>query len=168
LLGLVAPTSGRVFAPGQAAWVPQSPTIFRGTIADNVRLGAPAAPHERVRLALEDASAEFVHELPEGLATVVGDGGRVLSAGQCQRIALARAFVSDVRFVVLDEPTANLDPATVRAVADAIPRLAVSRSLLLITHSEELAQEADRIVRLEAGRIVPDTPQAPSREAVVA
>jgi ATP-binding cassette, subfamily C, bacterial CydD len=168
LLGLVAPTSGRVFAPGQAAWVPQSPTIFRGTIADNVRLGAPAAPHERVRLALEDASAEFVHELPEGLATVVGDGGRVLSAGQCQRIALARAFVSDVRFVVLDEPTANLDPANVRAVADAIPRLAVSRSLLLITHSEELAQEADRIVRLQSGRIVPDTPRAPNREAVVA
>jgi ATP-binding cassette subfamily C protein CydD/ATP-binding cassette subfamily C protein CydCD len=168
LLGLVAPTSGRVFAPGRAAWVPQSPTIFRGTIAENVRLGAPAAPHERVRRALEDAGADFVHELPEGLATVVGDGGRVLSAGQCQRIALARAFVCDARFVVLDEPTANLDPANVRAVADAISRLAVSRSLLLITHSEELAQEADRIVRLQSGRIVPDTPRAPNREAVVA
>jgi ATP-binding cassette, subfamily C, bacterial CydD len=168
LLGLIAPTSGRVLAPGRTAWVPQSPTIFRGTIADNVRLGAPGAPRERVRRALEDAGADFVDELPEGLATVVGDGGRVLSAGQRQRIALARAFVSDARFVILDEPTANLDPANVRGLADAIRRLALSRGLLVITHSEELAQEADRIVRMQSGRIVSDAPRAPNRDAVVA
>jgi ATP-binding cassette subfamily C protein CydD len=168
LLGLIAPTSGRVFAPERAAWAPQSPTIFRGTIADNVRLGAPAARHERVRRALEDAGADFVHDLREGLATLVGDGGRVLSAGQRQRIALARAFVSDARFVILDEPTANLDPANVRAVADAIQRLAVGRSLLVITHSEKLAEAADRIVRLHSGRIVSDLPGAPNREVVVA
>jgi ABC-type bacteriocin/lantibiotic exporter with double-glycine peptidase domain len=107
-----------------------------------------------------------VDDLPEGLGTLVGDGGRVLSAGQRQRIALARTFVSDARFVILDEPTANLDPANVRAVADAIPRLAVSRSVLVITHSEELAQEADRIVRLQSGRIVSDTPRVPNQEAV--
>ena len=108
----------------QVAWVPQAPTIFRGTVAHNIRLGAPTADDDQVRTAVRLAGAEFVHELPDGIQTIVGDGGRPLSAGQRQRIALARAFAVDAPFVILDEPTANLDPLNARAVSEAIVRLA--------------------------------------------
>ena len=137
LLGLDTPTQGRVCVGNvdlsscdlaswrrQVAWVPQSPTIFRGTVAHNIRLGAPTADDDQVRTAVRLAGAEFVHDLPDGLQTIVGDGGRPLSAGQRQRVALARAFAVDAPFVILDEPTANLDPLNARAVSEAIGRLA--------------------------------------------
>ena len=91
---------------------------------------------------------------PSGYDTLVGDGGRPLSAGQTQRIALARAFLRDAPFVVLDEPTANLDPASAEIVADAIDQLGANRTVLLIVHRPELAARADRVVRLDSGRVV--------------
>ncbi len=97
---------------------------------------------------------EFVRELPDGYDTVVGDGGRPLSAGQLQRLALARAFLRDAPLVILDEPTANLDPASAEIVGEAIERLREGRTVLLIAHRPELARRADRIVTLAAGRIV--------------
>jgi thiol reductant ABC exporter CydD subunit len=154
VLGLRPAATGRVLRAGRAAWVPQRPTIFAGTVADNIRLADPAADEARVLDAAARAGAgDLVESLPEGLATVVGEGGRPLSAGERQRIALARAFLSDAPLVVLDEPTANLDPATAAGVGDAIDRLSDERAVLLIAHRPELAARADRIVRLEHGRL---------------
>ncbi len=139
----------------ELAWVPQHATIFAGTVADNIRLGDPDADEERVRVAARLAGADgFIDELPSGYETAVGDGGRSLSAGEGQRIALARAFLRDARFVVLDEPTANLDPASADAVGEAMEQLSDGRTVLVIAHRPELARRADRIVRLKAGRVV--------------
>ena len=85
---------------------------------------------------------------------MVGEGGRPLSAGELQRIALARAFLRDAALVILDEPTANLDPASAELVSAAIERLRAGRTVLLIVHRPELAARADRIVHLHDGRIV--------------
>ena len=106
------------------AWVPQRPTLFHGSVADNIRLGEPTADDESVVAAARLAGAdEFVRALPDGYDTVVGDGGRPVSAGERQRIALARALLRDASLVVLDEPTANLDPESAAAVARAIERI---------------------------------------------
>ena len=168
LLRLAEPTAGRITVGGvelascdpaawrrQLAWVPQRPTLFRGTVADNIRLGNPGASAGRVEgAALLAGAAAFVHDLPDGFETVVGDGGRALSAGQLQRLALARAFLRDASLVILDEPTANLDRGSAVLVEEAIDRLREGRTLLLVAHSPELAQRADRIVTLSAGRVV--------------
>ena len=90
----------------QIAWVPQHPTLFRGTVADNIRLGVPRPTDERVANAAALAGADaFVARAPDGYDTLVGEGGRPLSAGELQRIALARAFLRDAPLVILDEPT---------------------------------------------------------------
>jgi thiol reductant ABC exporter CydD subunit len=174
LLRLAEPTTGRVTVGpadladcdadawrAQIAWVPQRPTLFRGTVADNVRLGDATAGEQRVRAAAELAAADaFIRELPDGYETVVGDGGRPLSAGQLQRIALARAFLRDAPLVILDEPTANLDPHSGELVAEAVERRCEDRTVLLIAHRPSLAALADRVVRLEAGRIVEEMVEA--------
>jgi thiol reductant ABC exporter CydD subunit len=167
LLLLADPTAGRVTAAGvdlagcdpaawraQVAWVPQRPTLFRGTVADNIRLGDAEASDAAVREAAGQAGADgFVRELPGGYETVVGDGGRPLSAGQVRRIALARAFLRDAPLVVLDEPTADLDPASAEAVGEAVARLLGGRTVLLLTHRPELEARADRVVRLGAEEV---------------
>jgi thiol reductant ABC exporter CydD subunit len=174
LLGFAEPAEGRILVGGvdlavcdtpawraQVAWVPQRPTLFRGTVAANIRLGDPSADDERMRIAAELAGADaFVRALPAGYGTVVGDGGRPLSAGQLQRIALARAFLRDAPLVILDEPTANLDDRTAEVVAEAIERLRRGRTVLMIAHRPELISRAERTVTLEAGRIVDAVPVA--------
>ena len=128
---------------------------LNASIAENVRYVCPHATDAEVSAALEAAGvARFVFSLPQGDRTMVGDRGLALSAGERQRLALARAFLSDAPLVVLDEPTANLDPATAAVVGDAIDRLSDERAVLLIAHRPELAARADRIVRLEQGRLV--------------
>jgi ATP-binding cassette, subfamily C, bacterial CydD len=165
LLCLAEPASGRVTVGGvdlatcdrrawrtQLAWVPQHPTMFRGTVAENIRLGDAAASGEAVRAAAEHAGADaFVRALPNAYETLVGDGGRSLSAGERRRIALARAFLRDAPLVVLDEPTADLDAESAEAVARAVERLGRGRTVLLIAHRPELARRADRVVVLERG-----------------
>ncbi len=174
LLRLAEPTSGRILVGDQelalldvASWrrqtafVPQRPTLFRGTVADNIRFGDTSADDERVRAAAALAGAHaFVERLPGGYETGVGDGGRQLSTGQRRRLALARAFLRDAPLVVLDEPTADLDTGSAEVVADAIERLRVGRTVVLVAHRPELAALADRIVRLDGGRLV-----VPAREA---
>ena len=105
------------------AWVPQHPTLVRGSVADNIRLGGPASDRAvRAAAALAGADA-FVGALPGGYETLVGDGGRPLSPGERRRIALARAFLRDAPLVILDEPTADLDPASAELVRRAVERL---------------------------------------------
>jgi thiol reductant ABC exporter CydD subunit len=168
LLGFSEPTAGRVLVGDDdlrdvdladwrrgLAYVPQRPTLFRGTIADNIRLGDETADDDRVREAAALAGASsFVEHLPAGYETVVGDGGRRLSSGQTRRIALARAFLRDAPLVLLDEPTADLDPESAARIAEAIERLRPGRTILLVAHRPELAELADRVVRLEDGRIL--------------
>ena len=133
------------------AWVPQHPTIFRGTVADNIRLGAPRASAVRTREAAMLAGADrFVRALPCGYETIVGDGGRPLSAGERRRIALARAFLREAPFVILDEPTADLDRVSADVIAEAVERLRPGRTVLLIAHRSELVHHADRVVSLDA------------------
>ncbi len=168
LLRLADPSSGRILvgrddlaSVDAAAWrrltayVPQRPTLFRGTIADNIRLGDPAADDRRVREAAAHAGAHgFVAELPDGYETGVGDGASPLSTGQRRRIALARAFLRDAPLVLLDEPTADLDRDSAALVGEAIDRLRAERTVVLVAHDPELAERADRIVRIAAGRVL--------------
>jgi ABC-type transport system involved in cytochrome bd biosynthesis fused ATPase/permease subunit len=171
LLRLLEPTAGRVSVGGVdlalcradawrrlVAWVPQRPCLLRGSVADNILLGDPRASADRVRRAAELAGSDsFIEELPSGYETRVGDGGRPLSPGEARRIALARAFLRDAPFVILDEPTADLDPASVERVADAVERLRAGRTMLLIAHRRELVSLADRVVLLERGAAVAPT-----------
>jgi ATP-binding cassette, subfamily C, bacterial CydD len=168
LLRLAEPTSGRVAVGGvrladcrddewrrHVAWVPQQPALLRGTIADNIRLGDAGASDTEVRAAAELAGADaFVDSLPDGYETVVGDGGRPLSAGERRRLALARAFLRDAPLVILDEPTADLDPESAELVGEAIERLRGDRTVLVIAHRPELARHADRVVSLQGGRAI--------------
>ncbi|MEV6244737.1 thiol reductant ABC exporter subunit CydD [Streptomyces sp. NPDC051742] len=148
------------------AWVPQRPYLFAGTVAENVRLARPDATDEAVREALRDAGADgFVTGLPLGLDTALGEDGAGLSAGQRQRLALARAFLADRPLLLLDEPTAALDGETEAGVVDAVRRLAAGRTVLLVVHRPALLAVADRVVTLEsdgapqdAGTVRPETP----------
>ena len=169
LLGLAEPTSGCVAVGGiplsqvqldlwrgHLAWVPQRPTVFRGTVADNIRLGKADASDAALRRAAQLAGADsFARALPAGYDTVIGDGGRSLSVGECRRVALARAFLRDAPLVVLDEPTADLDPENAQLVGEAVADLCSNRTVFLIAHRPELVQRADRIVVLVDGRAVP-------------
>ncbi len=143
------------------AWVPQRPALVRGTVAENIRLGAPEASDEAVRTAAALAGADgFVGALPAGYDTAIGDGGRVLSGGERRRIGLARAFLRDAPLVILDEPTADLDPASVEQVAAAIARLRAGRTVLVIAHRPELVRHADRVVVLADGAAAEAHPRA--------
>ncbi|MDX3533398.1 thiol reductant ABC exporter subunit CydD [Streptomyces sp. MB09-01] len=165
LLGFVTPTAGRVRIAGvdladlapehwreRIAWVPQRPHLFAGTIAENVRLARADASESEVTAALKDAGAwEFVTALPRGAQTLLGEGGVGLSAGQRQRLALARAFLADRPVLLLDEPTAALDGETEAGIVDAVRRLSAGRTVLLVVHRPALLAVADRVVPMAAG-----------------
>ena len=144
--------------------VPQRPTLLRESVADNIRMGDLDADLKAVREAAIEAGADsFIESLPQGYDTILGDGARQVSAGQRQRIALARAFLRDARLVVLDEPTANVDSETAVVLGEAIERMAGSRSVLVIAHRPEVIARADRVVRLEHGRLITDAPAGAAR-----
>jgi len=165
LLRFAEPDAGRITVGGldlaecrtelwrsMVAWVPQRPTMFRGTVAENIGLGVRGASQQRIRDAAMLAGADrFVRALPFGYETAIGDGGRPLSAGERRRIALARAFLRDAPLVILDEPTADLDRTSADVVAEAVERLRVERTVLVIAHRPELVQRADRVVSLDVG-----------------
>ncbi|APZ42487.1 thiol reductant ABC exporter subunit CydD [Acidihalobacter ferrooxydans] len=168
LLGFIRPQGGRILVNGidlselsesawqaEVAWLPQRPTLFHGTLLDNIRLGRPDADPDAVREAARLANADgFIQRLPQGYDTLIGDRGQGLSGGEIQRIALARAFLKNARLVVLDEASASLDPETESLITESVERLAQDRAMLVIAHRLETVRRADRILVLDSGRIV--------------
>jgi ATP-binding cassette, subfamily C, bacterial CydD len=176
ILRLLEPNAGEITCGGvglaevdpdawreHIAWLPQHPTLFAASVADNVRLAVPQAPRTEIWRALRAARIDdVVATLPRGLDTRVGEGGRALSAGQAQRLGLARALIRHASLLVLDEPTAHLDEASAAAVGEAIEEAAEGRTTLLITHRGTLAATADRVAELHAGRIRMLAPAPPA------
>jgi ATP-binding cassette subfamily C protein CydD len=168
LLGFVHPDSGRVTFNGAdiadlvpqalsrlTAWIGQRPVLFAGSIRDNIRFARPEATDDEVAEAARNARvAEFAASLPDGLDTPVGEGGYGLSGGQAQRVAIARAFLKNAPLLLLDEPTAHLDPATEAEVLDSLRRLALGRTVLLASHSAAAHGFGGRRLDIRDGRAV--------------
>jgi ABC-type multidrug transport system fused ATPase/permease subunit len=158
LLGFVTPEAGTVSIGGvdladvdlaawrrHVAWVPQRPHLFGGTLAENLRLGDPDAGTERLDRVLDATGlAELVAALPAGLATRVGEGGITLSAGERQRVAVARAALRDAPLVLLDEPVAHLDLTTEARLREALDPWLDGRTVLVAAHRPELVARIDR------------------------
>jgi ABC-type multidrug transport system fused ATPase/permease subunit len=137
----------------QVAWVPQRPYLFYGTVADNIRLGRPAAGlHEVAWAARQSHVDRFIEALPQGYDTLVGERGARLSGGEAQRIALARAFLQDTPLLILDEATANLDPEIEAQIQESMASLLAGRTALVIAHRLATVRRADNIVVLSRGR----------------
>ena len=137
------------------ALVPQDPAIFSATVADNIRYGRPDATEAELRVAAEAASAlGFIEALPDGFDTHLGARGVTLSGGQRQRIAIARAILRDASVLLLDEATSALDAESEHAVQQALARASHGRTTLVVAHRLATVRRADRIVVMEAGRIV--------------
>jgi ATP-binding cassette subfamily C protein CydD len=177
LLRFVAPAGGTLRAGGadlaligdeawraQITWVPQRPHLFAGSVADNIALGRPGAGPDSIRAAARQAGADdFIEALPGGYAAQVGERALRLSAGQRQKLALARAFLRDAPLLLLDEPAAHLDPASARRLAETIENGLAGRTVILVSHGPGLAALADRVIRLDRGRLT-----APARPPLVA
>jgi ATP-binding cassette subfamily C protein CydD len=180
LLRFAEPTSGAITAGGipiqafpvgawrrQIAWVPQSPYLFAGTVAENIALGQPGASAAAIRQAARLAGAEdFIAALAHGFDTRLGERALALSAGQRQRIALARAFLRDAPLVLLDEPTAHLDPATAREIMETIGLLTASRTVVLVTH--QAYRPGQDVLGLDHGRLVPAANESAAAESAAA
>ncbi len=135
--------------------VPQEPALFSGSIRENIAYARPGAALSDIEAAARAAHAhEFIERLPTGYDTIVGERGVRLSGGQRQRIAIARAILKDPRVLILDEATSSLDTESERLIEDALERLLVGRSTLIIAHRLSTVRRADRLVVLDHGRIV--------------
>jgi putative ABC transport system ATP-binding protein len=168
LTRLMDPGSGRVLVDGvdlrtvsfeslrsRIVMVPQDGFLFEGSIADNVRLGKPAADDADVELALVELGlADWLGGLAHGLATDVGQRGEQLSAGERQLVALARAYLADPDLLVLDEATSSVDPGTEVRIARALEGLTRGRTALTIAHRLSTAEVADEILVFDAGVLV--------------
>ncbi|MCB4825462.1 thiol reductant ABC exporter subunit CydD [Roseicella aerolata] len=165
LMGFARPEAGRVSVNGQdamalrpaelrrlSAYVGQKPHLFRATLRENIRFARPDATPGQVEAAARAAHVtDFAEGLPQGLDTLVGEGGWGLSGGQAQRVALARAFLRDAPLVLLDEPTAHLDPGTESLVIESLQRLCLGRTAIIASHSSARAR-LGRVLEIEAGR----------------
>jgi len=168
LLRFIEPTAGEIFVNEgslkaisqenwrkQIAYVPQTPYLFAGSIAENIQFGRPSATMEEVKRAAQEASAhEFILNLPEGYDTLLGEGGSRLSGGQAQRIAIARAFLKDAYLLIMDEVTSGLDLESEHKVQQALQRLMKGKTVLIIAHRLSTVRQADRILVMEQGQIV--------------
>ena len=173
LLGFKAPSSGRVLVNGipledcdlndwrrRIAYLPQHAHMFDASIAENIAMLPPdKIDKERLREAARQADADaFISALPEGYDTRVGENGIGLSGGQVQRLALARAFHADASLILLDEASAHLDSASETAIAAALDRLQAGRTMLTIAHRRATLTSADRVLRIDLGRLVDQGP----------
>ena len=175
LLRLYEPTGGEIRIDGESlasidpasvrgavSVVSTEGAVFRGTLAANVRYKRPEATDAEVAAAARAAGLQrTIDRLPLRLETEVGEGGVGLSAGERQRLQIARAFVSQPRILVLDEATANLDYATELEIKDGLARLREGRTTLVISHRYEMVRDADHVIVLDAGRVAEEgTPAA--------
>ena len=158
---------------GAIAIVPQDISLFNRSMMENIRYGRPTATDDEVLDAAVAARCDFIDCLPNGIATMVGDRGVKLSGGQRQRIAIARAFLKNAPILLLDEATASLDLESEEAVREALGRLMQGRTVIAIAHRLSTLRSFDRIVMLQAGRIIEDGPpdrlmrrEGPYRELV--
>jgi ABC-type transport system involved in cytochrome bd biosynthesis fused ATPase/permease subunit len=139
---------------GRALLIAQRPYLFPGTLADNLSLGQPGLSASRMWDAIARAQlTPVVRSLPDGLETVLGERGWGLSAGEAQRISIARAFLSDATFLIVDEPTAHLDRDTERSLIEPLRELLRGRTALVASHSDAVLGLADDVVALEDGRV---------------
>ena len=139
----------------QISVVLQDSLLFASTVWDNIGYGVPDATHEKIEEAAKLANAhEFILLLPNGYDTVLGERGTTLSHGQRQRIAIARAAIRRSPILILDEPTTGLDERNEREVMDALQRVTIGTTTLLITHNLQMASRAHQIIFLEGGRVV--------------
>jgi ATP-binding cassette subfamily C protein CydD len=137
------------------AWIPQSATLFYRSIGDNIKIAKPNATHSQLVQAAKQAGAfEFIHALPNGFDTVIGEQGEGLSGGQKQRIALARAFLKGAPILALDEPTAHLDSQTEQQIQHAINEYAKHNLVLVIAHRLNTVKHAETIVVMHDGEII--------------
>ena len=137
------------------AWIGQRPVLFAGSIRDNIRFARPEATDEEVNEAAKSARVEqFAALLPSGLDTAIGEGGYGLSGGQAQRVAIARAYLKNAPLLLLDEPTAHLDPATEQEVLDSLRRLAIGRTVILASHSSAAHAWGGRRLDLREGHAI--------------
>ena len=167
LLGFVQPAAGTIQVGGtdlaaielgrwraQIAWVPQQPHLFAGTAAGNIALGSPGTRLDAIRRAAELAgAAEFIEALPGGYDAELGERGLRLSAGERQKIALARAFLRDARLLLLDEPAAHLDPASARQLWETVETMAAGRTVVLVSHGRGWEGLASRVITLDHGQL---------------
>ena len=168
LLHFYQPDTGRILLDQQdtAGWslaelrrcfalVPQNPALFHGTVTDNIRYARPNASLDEVRQAARVAHAEeFIHSLPKGYDTLLGDAGLGLSGGQKQRLAIARALLADAPILLLDEATSALDAESEHLIQQAMPALTRGRTTLVIAHRLATVRDADRIAVLDRGRLL--------------
>jgi ATP-binding cassette subfamily B protein/subfamily B ATP-binding cassette protein MsbA len=138
----------------QIALVLQEPFLLPLSIAENIAYGRPDATREEIIAAAVAANAdEFIHRLPAGYDTVIGERGATLSGGQRQRLAIARALLKDAPILILDEPTSALDAKTETLILEALERLMAQRTTFIIAHRLSTIRNADRVVVLKDGRI---------------
>jgi ATP-binding cassette, subfamily B, bacterial MsbA len=162
------PTEGHIFIDGvdlqqldinslrrRMAVVSQHTFIFNTSVWDNIAYGTPNPTEAAIRQAAQQANAlEFIEKMPQGFATVLGDRGARLSGGQQQRIAIARALLRDPDILILDEATSALDSVSERLIQESIEKLAVGRTVIAIAHRLSTIAKADKVVVMEAGRVV--------------
>lgn len=166
LLRFIRPDSGSIRINGQlldeiydedwlsqVAYVPQSPHLFSGTVADNITLGKDCSLDDVQRAAKQAGAHLFIERLPQGYQTLVGEGGRGLSGGERQRLAIARAFLLEAPLILLDEATASLDPQSESSISEALENLFAGRTVIIIAHRLSTVLRADRIIVLERGRV---------------
>jgi ATP-binding cassette subfamily B protein len=168
LLRLLEPESGAVLLDGhdlrayrlgvaraQVALVPQSPSLFIGSILENLRLVRPDATDTAIQTALEDAGlADEVRAMPRGLDTIIGENNAGISGGQAQRLAIARALLLGAPVIVLDEPTSALDAHSEERIKRTLERLHGKRTVIIIAHRLTTVEHVDRVVVLEGGRVI--------------
>ncbi|MEW9298066.1 thiol reductant ABC exporter subunit CydD [Acetobacter oryzifermentans] len=165
LLGLLSPVTGRIVAEdahgiahrdwqSNIGWVPQRPCLVHGTVAENLRMASPQADIASLRNVARQADAlSFIESLPQGFDTLIGERGTCLSGGQVQRLALARVLLRKPQILILDEPTAHLDPESERRVATAIAHVATHCIVIVIAHRGAIITHAQQVLRVHKGQV---------------
>ncbi|MCK5346432.1 MAG: ABC transporter ATP-binding protein, partial [Candidatus Heimdallarchaeota archaeon] len=168
LMGLLSPQMGKILIDDkemgeisfdswadQITWVSQNPILKAGTLAENMQLAKYDASEKEIAISLEDAMIlDEINDLPAGVKTKIGEKGFRLSAGQKQRIALARAFLRNTEVMIFDEPTANLDVKTENSLQKTFLELKGKKTLIIISHRLNTIKQADKIILLDKGKIL--------------